>query len=302
MHPDVRSYLAEGRQACAEGRTADAEAILEQLRNDDTVHENYWAVEEWFLLQLLGRDAEALERVSIFYDPEVPYQMASWLSYHTFDPAPFPELVALLEQEGATRPPPADFPFKCPPPEGDSIAVLPFRDMSPEGDQGWFAEGMAEELLNALVRVEGLEVASRTSSFAYADQNLEAQDIGQRLEVNHILEGSIRTAGERIRVTAQLIDVASDKHLWSEVYDRQLDDVFGIQDEITTAIVTALDERLGEREVPEIAHARDIDAYSTFLKGRHALIRRDHKAALRLLREAVKPRPPSMRRPGPIWP
>ena len=153
-----------------------------------------------------------------------------------------------------------------------SIAVLPFADLSPEGDQEYFSDGISEELLNVLVRVEGLKVASRTSSFAFKGQGtLSIPHIAGELNVRHVLEGSVRKSGDTIRITAQLIDANTDVHLWSDTYDRTLttENIFGIQDEISKAIVTALREtlgaELGEAKMPEI-NTENLDAYELYLK------------------------------------
>ncbi|MEL7489421.1 MAG: TIR domain-containing protein [Pseudomonadota bacterium] len=152
-----------------------------------------------------------------------------------------------------------------------SIAVLPFADMSPEGNQEYFADGLSEELLNVLVRIDGLKVASRTSSFSMRDKNMNIGEIAQALNVNHIVEGSIRKSNNRIRVTAQLIDTHTDKHLWSETYDRQLSDIFRIQDEIANSIFNALRSELGvEKDTPiKIKPATEnLTAYELYLKAR----------------------------------
>ena len=173
-----------------------------------------------------------------------------------------------------------------------SIAVLPFRDMSAAQDQAYFGEGIAEELLNALVKIKGLGVASRTSSFSLAEENLDIPAIAARLGVDHILEGSIRTSGQQVRVTAQLIDVGRDIHLWSETYDGSLDDIFKIQDEITSQITDALKIQLGDQS---LAPASDLltsnaEAYQLYLQGRHLWRQRNAAAlreAIRLFKEAV---------------
>ncbi|MBL4619820.1 MAG: hypothetical protein JKX88_06965, partial [Marinicaulis sp.] len=124
-----------------------------------------------------------------------------------------------------------------------SIAVLPFSDLSPNGDQEYFSDGMAEEILNVLVKVTGLNVASRTSSFGFKGQEaLGIPFIAEKLNVRHVLEGSVRKSGETIRITAQLIDAQTDQHLWSETFDRTLttENIFAIQDEIANAIVDRL--------------------------------------------------------------
>lgn len=121
-----------------------------------------------------------------------------------------------------------------------SIAVLPFVDMSPAKDQEYFGDGITEEILNVLAQLPNLRVPARTSSFSFKGKNLPIKDIAQQLGVATVLEGSIRKAGDRVRITAQLIDAKTDRHLWSETYDRDLSDVFAVQDEIAHAIVNAL--------------------------------------------------------------
>ncbi|MEM9495144.1 MAG: TIR domain-containing protein [Pseudomonadota bacterium] len=166
---------------------------------------------------------------------------------------------------------------RLPAPEEVSIAVLPFADMSPEGNQEYFADGLSEELLNVLARVDGLKVASRTSSFAVKDEVASIGDIAQRLQVNHILEGSVRKMNNRVRITAQLIDARDDRHLWSETYDRHLSDIFRIQDEIATAVLGELRGKLGMDEKPEIVikpATDNLNAYDKYLKARELFIAR----------------------------
>jgi len=123
--------------------------------------------------------------------------------------------------------------------DGPSIAVLPFPDMSAEKDQEHFCDGLTEELLNVLTRIPKLRVASRTSSFAFKGKEINLKEAAEKLQVAHILEGSVRKSGTKIRVTAQLIEASSDSHLWSETYDRELDDIFAIQDDIAAHILEA---------------------------------------------------------------
>jgi len=154
-----------------------------------------------------------------------------------------------------------------------SIAVLPFVNMSNDLDQEYFSDGISEELLNALVRVDGLDVASRTSAFAYKGTNLSIPEIAAELGVTYVLEGSVRKAGDQLRITAQLIDTGKDRHLWSESYDRTLADIFAIQSEIASAITSALKNTLGITEkvtvdFPVLTH--DMSAYDLYLKGRDA--------------------------------
>jgi TolB-like protein/tetratricopeptide (TPR) repeat protein len=154
------------------------------------------------------------------------------------------------------------------PGEPASIAVLPFVDMSPTGDQEYFGDGIAEELLNQLVRLDGLRVAGRTSSFAYKGSNSALQDIGAELGVSSILEGSVRKDGERLRITAQLIKVSDGFHLWSETYDRDFDRIFEIQEEISEEVAGALGVRLGVGDVNAFTGAGtdDVEAYELYLR------------------------------------
>jgi adenylate cyclase len=151
-----------------------------------------------------------------------------------------------------------------------AIAVLPFADMSEAGDQAWFAEGIAEELLQALAGIEGLQVMARTSSFAFKDTDKTIAQIADILGVQAVLEGSVRRFGERVRITAQLVDADSGYHIWSGSYERQLDDIFQLQDELARSIVVALRAELGiKRAAPLIAaQTGSQEAYNWFLRGR----------------------------------
>lgn len=151
-----------------------------------------------------------------------------------------------------------------------SIAVLPFLDMSPEKDQDHFCEGMAEELINALTRIEGVQVASRIASFQFKGASTDIDEIGERLRVTTVLEGSVRKAGSQLRVTAQLINVGDGYHLWSEGYDRELKDVFGIQKEIAESVARAFKLSLTPKEerASEQRPTENIEAYEYYLRGR----------------------------------
>lgn len=176
-------------------------------------------------------------------------------------------------------------------PEYDSVAVLPFVNMSDDPGNEYFSDGLTEELLNLLVEVRGLRVPSRTSSFAFKGQNVELGVIGKALGVNHVLEGSVRKSGDRIRVTAQLIDVKTDAHIWSETYDRQLVDIFDIQDDIAGRIVAALRKSLGGQGVlPERQRpTENMQAYDLYLQGLELFRQRGESlpAAVNLLEQAV---------------
>jgi TolB-like protein len=170
-----------------------------------------------------------------------------------------------------------------------SIAVLPFADLSPEGDQAWFADGISEEVLNVLVGVEGLTVASRTSSFQFRQHEaIGIPAIAEALKVRHVLEGSVRKAGERIRVTAQLIDSASDAHLWSDTFDRTLstENLFDIQDEIAKAIVAAIGKNLAVQigaVAPVPQRTGNLDAYALYLQARPSYYARENFGAMDVL-------------------
>ncbi|HEY3258523.1 MAG TPA: protein kinase [Gemmatimonadaceae bacterium] len=151
-----------------------------------------------------------------------------------------------------------------------SIAVLPFTNMSADPENEYFTEGIAEEILNALMKVRALDVASRTSAFAFKGSKENISEIGRKLKVHTVLEGSVRKAGNHLRVSTQLIDVATSFHLWSERYDREMEDVFAIQDEIATSIVNALKVVLSSEEEAAIKKipTQSVRAYEYYLRGR----------------------------------
>jgi len=148
-----------------------------------------------------------------------------------------------------------------------SIAVLPFVNMSADPEQEYFSDGLSEELLNLLTRIPQLRVISRSSAFSFKGRDLEIPEIAERLNVAHILEGSVRKAGNRVRITTQLIEARSDTHLWSETYDRTLDDVFAVQDEIAATVV----EQLRIKLLGDVPRSRETDpeAYALYLQARH---------------------------------
>ncbi len=151
-----------------------------------------------------------------------------------------------------------------------TVAVLPFVNMSSDPENEYFSDGIAEEILNALVKLEGLQVTARTSSFSFKGKNLDVREIGRQLGVAHILEGSVRRSGNRVRITAQLVSALDGYHFFSETYDRTLDDIFAVQDEIASAIAHRLRQHLGEAEQGEqlvTAPTSNIEAYETYLKG-----------------------------------
>ncbi|MDH3422777.1 MAG: tetratricopeptide repeat protein, partial [Gemmatimonadota bacterium] len=173
---------------------------------------------------------------------------------------------------------------------GPSVAVLPFEDMSPEQDQEFFCDGIAEEILNYLVQIEQLRVASRTSSFQFKGQRTDVSEIARHLHVDAVLEGSVRKSGQRIRVTTQLINASDGYHLWAESFDRELEDIFEIQEEIARSVAGALEVTLTAR-VPEAYATRDIGAYELFLRGGHYFRRwglRNVEFAVQMFEKAVE--------------
>src|SRR5262245_19706351 len=171
----------------------------------------------------------ALERIvrrCLEKDPGLRFQMMS-------------ELKAALEETAGLQ-------ISARSTESPSVAVLPFADMSPDKDQEWFGDGLAEEIINALTHIPGLKVIARTSAFAFKGRQEDVRRIAQALGVANVLEGSVRKAGNRVRVTAQLITAADGSHLWSDRYDRELADIFAIQDDIAQAITAALKLTLAE--------------------------------------------------------
>ena len=191
---------------------------------------------------------------------------------------------------------PAD---SIPEPAGEaSIAVLPFANLSPDPADAYFADGIADEVLNVLSRIDGLMVASRTSAFSFRGTAVDVADIATRLGVAHILEGSLRRQGPRVRISAQLIDARRDRQLWSGTFDRELEDIFAIQEEIAQAIADALGDTLGMRRIRVEAPTADLDAYELYLRGRELFSQRRHLLEARDLLEQAVERDPDF---APAW-
>jgi TolB-like protein/DNA-binding winged helix-turn-helix (wHTH) protein/Flp pilus assembly protein TadD len=173
-----------------------------------------------------------------------------------------------------------------------SIAVLPFLDMSPDKDQGYFCEGLADELINSLASLPNLHVASRTSSFRFKSPTLDIREVGQRLNVNTVLEGSVRKAGSNLRITAQLISAADGYHLWSGKYDRRLEDIFAVQEDIAQNTVRALKVVLSSDDQCALQRVRTtaIEAYECYLRGRqlfYHMRRRSLESARQMYLKAI---------------
>ena len=195
--------------------------------------------------------------------------------------AEFAEVLRVISRDSATgmqraSPAPAKTAVKA-------IAVLPLANMSADPENEYFADGMTEEIINALAKVPGMQVASRTSSFAFKGKEVDVRQIGEKLGVSSVLEGSVRKVGNRIRITAQLINIENGYHLWSETYDRQLEDVFAVQDDISHAIVDALKLRLAEDAAQVVAPTKNLEAYTLYLKGRFFFVKLSEPALRKAL-------------------
>jgi TolB-like protein/Tfp pilus assembly protein PilF len=171
-----------------------------------------------------------------------------------------------------------------------SIAVLPFDNMSGEPEQEYFSDGISEELLNVLSRLPGLRVVARTSSFQFKGENRDVIEIGQKLNTAFVLEGSVRKADGQVRITAQLIDASNGFHLWSDTYDRELENIFAVQDEISAAIVGALKEQLGLQlsAAPRVVAASSNEAHEAYLRGRFLVVQRTRTGFEGAVREFEK--------------
>jgi TolB-like protein len=174
-------------------------------------------------------------------------------------------------------------------PDDNSIAVLPFVNMSDDAANEFFSDGITEELLNLLAKIPELRVTSRSSAFSFKGQNIDIPTVADKLNVKHVLEGSVRKAGNRVRITAQLIAADSDVHIWSETFDRELDDIFAIQDEIAREVVTVLQLQLLGK-VPEAAETSS-KAYALYLQGKHFMTQFDPagtEASAAAFRQAIE--------------
>jgi adenylate cyclase len=195
----------------------------------------------------------------------------------------------------AQEPAPAPIPA-APADDRRSIAVLPFVNMSGDPENEYFSDGIAEEILNLLVKLPQLRVASRTSSFVFKGEKVNIPEVAAKLGVTTLLEGSVRRAGDRVRITAQLIEVGTDSHLWSETYDREMRDVFAIQDDIARSIVAALEVTLTPRDRRALQYVAtsDAKAYDYYLRGRqffYEFTRRKFHNAILMFRKAIEQDP-----------
>ena len=212
-------------------------------------------------------------------------------------------LVAALGEFGYSQFKPATAPStSAAGPQDASIAVLAFNNMSDDAKNEYFSDGISEELLNDLAQVQGLRVAGRTSSFSFKGKSATIEDIGKALNVHTVLEGSVQRAGDRVRITAQLINAANDFHIWSQTYDREISDIFAVEDEISHTITHELTGRLLGTKVVDEAQANPVpapaqinpDAYTAYLQGRFYFNKRnkaDMERAIEFFKQAIKQEP-----------
>jgi adenylate cyclase len=207
----------------------------------------------------------------------------------------FEKALALVERPVVAPPPSGPSPARLAAPDGPaSIAVMPFADLSPAGDQEWFCDGIAEEILNTLTPLKNLRVAARASAFSLRGRSDDLRTIGEKLNVTTVLGGSVRRAGDRVRITVQLSEVESGFHLWSERYDRELTDIFDVQDEIARAVAERLKVTLTDGPLDRLARlvergTTNVEAYQLYLQGRALLARRGTgiRRAIKLFEQAV---------------
>ena len=207
---------------------------------------------------------------------------------------------AVIEQLRASGEQPTSAAVRAAPDLRVGLAVLPFADLSPAKDQDYFCEGMAEEIMNALAHVAELRVAARTSAFRARQEGDDLRTIGRRLGVDHVLEGSVRTAGTRVRLTARLVEVENGYQRWSERFDRDMEDVFAIQDEVAAGVARAIAAELAPAvdARPPRPQAPNVEAYQYYLKGRHyRYTKNDHLSAVSCFERAVALDPSH----GPSW-
>ena len=290
----AKSVVPEGADALTRRRTTQSGTFIgtvgyaapEQLRGEPVDHRTDIFAVGVVLSELVAghppfaRSTTVDTMSAILHEPppplpsDVPLPLAAAIA-KCLEKSPARRFQSAAELLAALDPPVAAtgegaVPSDAPP----SIAVLPFADLSPGRDQEYFCDGMADELITALMSLEGVRVASRTSAFQFKGRAEDVGEIGRRLRVRHVLEGSVRRAGNRLRVTVQLTDVAEGFQVWSERYDRALDDVFAVQDEIARTIVERLELDLGRRDDRIVPRAtRNMEAYNIYLQGRYLLFK-----------------------------
>jgi serine/threonine-protein kinase len=261
LHPSWLSYMVRGYIFL--GRDEEALEVVSQM---EELPGGYPSIGVSIVYQQVGKEEKARAHMA-----EV-LKINPYLSLESLKMVePFKNPAHLQREQDILRK--ARMPERAPNAvqEKPSIAVLPFANISGDPEQEYFADGMTEELIGALAKLEGLKVISRTSAFYFKGKEVKLRQVAEELKVDNVLEGSVRKAGNKLRISAQLIKVDDDAHLWAETYDRELKDVFAIQDEISKAVVQNLKVKLlGEKTEPIVKdYTKNIDAYELFLKGKY---------------------------------
>lgn len=274
--PDFEHWVEEERAGFAQRQSAAVEALARDAaaRGDVVAAAGWW--------RQLSQVEPFNARVAICYVEALcaagdrPSALRFVRAYETllrqqFDTEPDPAVVAAVER---LRSMPTASPAAGVAPV-PAIVVLPFVNLTPEGENAYFSDGVTDELANALTRVPGLRVASRTSAYSLGGKGLDAREIAERLGVSALVEGTVRKVGNRIRLSARLVNAADGCQLWSETYDRTIEDVFGLQEEVSRAIAAALPLAAGPASAPRVRRPTTVpDAYTLFLRGRYAARKR----------------------------
>ena len=257
-----------------EARLNEAKAVL--VAWSVTSIGSMWVADE----ASVGREKRNLVPIAIDdVPPPLGFRQIQTLPFSDWngDPAAseFGELVAALQRMTKSAAPQTDKSENSAESKTPSIAVLPFANMSPDSDQAYFSDGVAEEIIIALMKIDGIRVVGRTSSFSYKGKDVGARTIGRELSATHLLDGSVRKFGDRVRISVQLISARDGFHIWSQSYDRSLDDIFDVQDEIARAVVSELRIKLAGATARLVDASTAVDeAYQLFLQGRYILRQR----------------------------
>ncbi len=276
LHPYYPAYYLQwlGAAYRMTGRYEDALIVYKQLLDRSRKGEFSILRAHIYMAEVyieLGREEEARTHAAevLRISPKFSLERASKLSTYKYkDPAHLERRLSALRKAGLPETPPLPLPDK------PSIAVLPFENMSGDPEQEYFSDGITEEIITALSKTPKLFVIARNSTFTYKGKPVKVQQVGRELGVKYVLEGSVRKAGNKVRVTAQLVDTATGHHLWAERYDRDLKDIFALQDEITKGIITALQVKLtmGEEARLLAKGTKNIEAYIKLLQGTEYLL------------------------------
>jgi TolB-like protein/Tfp pilus assembly protein PilF len=269
LDPVFLRYLAESYSFLE--RYEEALEVCEEM--DEHVLNGRFGGYKWFpslfsswIFQELGREKESHNYMeeALKREPDLSLERYKRLTPHK-NPAYLQKELDAFRKAGMPERAPGAVQEK------PSIVVLPFVNISGDPEQEYFSDGMTEEIINALANVEGLKVISRTSSFFFKGKDVDLRTIGEKLNVDHVIEGSVRKAGNKLKIRAELVKVADDTHLWSNTFNRELKDVFAIQEEISNAIVDSLKVRLlgNEKELLVKSYTENTDAYEAYIKGRY---------------------------------